>query len=85
MKNAHKTERTMAGKAIDRKLELAANILEKSGLWWNPDGWLVEFHLDPSDPLQIVRIDEPFSAFTVALQEVAAIGEADHFSERVRR
>jgi hypothetical protein len=60
-----------------------ADIVKECRLRGITDRGLVQFHLYTSDPGQIIRVDLPFSPFTVALEEVTTTGDTNEIPERV--
>jgi hypothetical protein len=71
------------GHLVDDEFIVPADVIKDCRLRWITDGGLVEFHLDSPDARKIMRVDLPFSAFTVAFEEVTTPRNPNEVPERV--
>lgn len=75
----------MAGPVFNLKIIVTTDIIEKCPVWQTANGWQVEFHLNPADPVEIFRVDQPLGTLAVAFQKIAAPAKSNNPGKGIRR
>jgi hypothetical protein len=82
VKNTHHSQGEVRRVPVDSELVVMSDIVKEPGVLRTSYGRDMEFHLDPANPGEILRIDQPFTPLAVALEEVATPGHTDKIPQR---